>query len=75
MSDGHELSDGGRLIAHVWFCTIRELHEIIMRSENPDVRVSAADTLLRYFTSMAQSINSPYIPEVDPGNEDEDDDD
>jgi hypothetical protein len=69
------LNDGQKLIAHVWFCTIHELHDIVGMSENPDVRVAAADTLLRYFTSMAQSINSPYIPESDPGNSNEDGDD
>lgn len=58
--------NGDDLLAHVWFCTIEELHDTMHSSENPQARNEAADILLRYFASLAQSINEPFIPKQRP---------
>jgi hypothetical protein len=68
--------EGYDLLDKVWFDTIDALQEIVVMSDDISKRIEAADVLLRYFVSMGQSINAPYVPEeryiID---DDEDDDD
>jgi hypothetical protein len=68
-TDGHDLLD------QVWFETIEDLQYIVGTQDDPQVRIKAADVLLRYFVSLGQSINAPYIPDARPNTDDEDDDD
>lgn len=58
-----ERSEGEQFLDEVWWSTIAELQEIIQLAENTGDRVKAADVLLRYYVSLGQSINEPYIPE------------
>lgn len=70
-----ERSDGYDLLDRAWFETIEDLAYIISTQDDPQVRIKAADVLLRYFVAMGQSINAPFVPANRPDLDDEDDDD
>jgi hypothetical protein len=65
--------EGYDLLDKVWFDTIDALREVIVMSDDATKRIEAADTLLRYFVAMGQSINAPYVPEERYNIEDEED--
>lgn len=67
------IEKGKELLDEVWFDTIDKLQIILQYESDPRVNLEAADILLRYFISLGQSINQPYIPDSDPRKEDEDD--
>lgn len=67
-------SEGHVLLSTVWFDTIIELREMVILSEDSKVRLAAADILMRYFVSLGQSINAPFVPTERPEIEDDDDD-
>ena len=71
MSDGNIDNKGRELLDEAWFATIERLVIILQYESDPRVNLEAADILLRYFISLGQSINQPYIPEIDPRSEDE----
>lgn len=70
-----ERNEGQELLNAAWFTAVEELGRTIENNEDPRVRVEAADTLLRYFISLGQSINEPFIPTRQFGFEREDEDD
>ena len=57
-------SDGEALLNRAWFEAIDELRGIIGLSDDVKARIEAADVLLRYFVSLGQSINDPFIPDT-----------
>jgi hypothetical protein len=69
-------NEGYKLLRATWFSTIHELDSIMCNAEQTRDRIEAARVLVEYFKSMAQSINDPWVPERDPfENEDDEDED
>lgn len=68
-------TEGEKYLESVWWSTINELEELTTMESSPQIRLEAADALLRYFTSLNTGIHSPFIPENRPPDEDSDDDD
>jgi hypothetical protein len=72
MDEGTDQENEGKaLLDQTWFLVVQELTEITLFNDNAERRIEAADALLRYFISLGQSINEPYIPAKAPEDEDE----
>lgn len=72
MPEQAEYTQGNALLGYAWFAALQELVDIVTMAESAADRIAAGDVILRYFVSLGQSINDPYIPADD---DEEDDDD
>lgn len=69
-----ETHEGYDLLGRAWFDAIYELRATILASEDARLRVDAAEVLLKYTISMGQSINIPWVPEKNPSEVEDDED-
>lgn len=57
----------------IWWTVMNELAEIAEFGEGIPNRIAAADTILRYISTLNQGINAPFVPVTRPEPEDDDD--
>lgn len=65
--------NGHETLETIWWDIMDELHEIAVFGEGIPNRIAAADTILRYISTLNQGINAPFVPVTRPEPEDDDD--
>jgi hypothetical protein len=69
--DNEDWTDAGKELARAWFAAFEDLYSTVMLSESTADRIRAAEVILNYCVALGQSINTPYMPQSRPP-EDED---